>query len=49
MLRDTTGRLYSVAGAGALIAAVHITLMLVGPIDSDDSESNHHAHQVAIQ
>ena len=38
MLRNTTGRLYSVVGAGALIAAVHIALMLVGPIDSNHSD-----------
>ena len=38
MLRNTTGRLYSVAGAGALIAAVHIALMVLGPIDSNHAD-----------
>lgn len=38
MLRNTTGRLYSVAGAGALIAVAHITLALLGPVDSHYSD-----------
>ena len=38
MLRNTSGKLYSVAGASAVIAAVHIALMLLGPIDSNHSD-----------
>ena len=38
MLRNTSGKLYSVAAAGAVIAAVHIALMLAGSIDSNHSD-----------
>ena len=37
MLRNTSGKLYSVAGAGAVIVAFYVAHMLFGPIESDES------------
>ena len=38
MLSNTTGRLYSVVGAGLVIAAFHVAHMLFGPIEFDESD-----------